>query len=58
MSPTDEIEVLLLQETGHSLLPKCTGHASVIAAPEFCILAGNKNNFISGHCYPQHLVSW
>ena len=49
MSSTDEIKVMLLQEPGHDLLPKCEGHASIIASPQFRILAMSKNNFISQH---------
>jgi hypothetical protein len=52
MSSADEIKVLLLQETGHNLLPKCEGHASIIAAPESCILAVKKNNFLCQHFHP------
>jgi predicted alpha/beta-hydrolase family hydrolase len=47
MSSTDEIEVVLLQETGHDLLPKCEGHASIAVSPQFRILAMKKKNFIS-----------
>lgn len=47
MSSTDEIKMVLLQETGHDLLPKCEGHASIIVFPQFRILAMKKKNFIS-----------
>jgi len=42
MSSTDEIKVVLLQETGHYLLPKCEGHATIIGAPQFRILTLKK----------------
>lgn len=44
MSSTDEIKAVLLQETGHDLLPKCEGHASIIASPQFRILMKKKKN--------------
>jgi hypothetical protein len=50
MSSTNQIKVLLSQKTGHNLLPKGEGHASVIAAPEFRVLAKYENKFIAQHC--------
>jgi len=47
MSSTDEIKIVLLQETGYDLLSKCEGHASIIDSPQFRVLAMKKKNFIS-----------